>query len=227
MKKIIITICCLLGFGTISAQRLGMLGGIQMTNTWALAGKCEFNPHLGLGFTTGAIFDYNFSQRFGFEAGLLYNMRRTTFDIDYNHAETTVHFRRTHFYLDIPLHLYVDFPMKKNVIWAFFAGPSVNVALHGKDIAWENTPQQKPVAMDNENIFGNDKRTYRLQIAAGIGTAIKYTHFEWRLGYNVSLNNMTVKEFLWFSGMTYAQNKYLRDGNLTFSFAYLFDLKRK
>lgn len=231
MKKFSIIILLLTATLTMSAQRLGIMGGFQMTNAWALAGKCEFNPKPGPGFTVGPIFEMSFSHRLGFDVAALYNMRHTSFDIDYEfRPDTTVHLARTHFYLDVPVHLNVNFPVKNALSMALFFGPSFNVALHGEDIAWENTDQKKPVGYDNDKLYGKDQSTEnrfnRFQVSGELGFAVKYKAFEWRASYNGSITNMTNKTFLWYVGLRQGQNKYLRDGNFKLTFAYMFDLRK-
>ncbi|MDO4190424.1 MAG: porin family protein [Bacteroidales bacterium] len=227
MKKIVLVILFIATTLTISAQRLGFMGGFQLTNAWALAGKCDFNAKPGPGFTVGALFEANVSHRLGIEVGALYNMRHTTFDIDYElHSDTTVHMARTLFYLDIPVHLYVNFPLKNATTMSLFFGPSINVGLHGQDIAWENTEQKKPVGYDKDELFGKDNRLMRLQFSGELGLAVKHKAFEWRASYNASINNMTQQSFLWYVGLRDGQNKYLRDGNFKLTFAYMFDLRK-
>lgn len=237
MKKISIIILMLAASLTLSAQRLGIMGGFQMTNAWILSANCDFNPKPGPGFTVGPIFEMNFSHRLGFDVAALYNMRYTSFDIDYKKrldTDTTVHLARTHFYLDVPVHLNVNFPIKNALSMSLFFGPSFNVALHGQDIAWENTDQKKPVGYDTENLYGKDKGTEnrysRFQVSGELGLAVKYKAFEWRASYNTSINNITNFDrrtsFLWYVGLRQGQNKYLRDGNFKLTFAYMFDLRK-
>ncbi|MCQ2349435.1 MAG: PorT family protein [Paludibacteraceae bacterium] len=231
MKRISTIILLLTIVLSVSAQRLGIMGGFQMTNAYVLAGKCDFNAKPGPGFNFGAIYEMNLSHRLGFDVAVLYNMRHTSYDIDYEfHSDTTVHLSSTHFFLDLPVHLDVNFPIKNSTTMTFFFGPSFNVALHGQDIAWENTDQKKPVGYDTENLYGKDKGTEnrysRFQVSGELGFAVKYKAFEWRASYNTSINNMTNKSYLWYVGLRQGQYKYLRDGNFKVSFAYMFDLRK-
>jgi hypothetical protein len=232
MKKIILisffTIFCL----SISAQRLGFIGGYQLTSSYAIAGKIadnsiNFNPTSGSGFLVGGYFDWNIKNLYGLDAQLLYSMRSTKFDLHYISDTTTILKRKT-FQLEVPLHFYLNFPLKKGWILSPYIGPALSIGLHGKDIAWENTDFKKPVDLQTSEMYGAKEkgRVNRFELAGQIGLTAKYRNYGIRAGYSVGLTNLTKQTFDWTLSPTKLPQTRLYNGDFSASFIYVFDLRK-
>lgn len=224
MKKIffvLLFLVCVLG---ASAQRLGVIGGYQLNTPFPStnAEGVNFNARMGSGFHGGLLFDWDMTNRWGLELGAMYSLRSSSYNLSYT-SDTTTIFKRQVYYLDIPLHVYVNFPMKRWTL-AVYAGPSFNLGLHGKDIAWENTDMQKPVALETEDMYGDDGRLKRFEIAAELGLTAKYKNYEVRAGYQMGLNDVTKDNYQWTLDLPVNSKTYFYQGELKVSVAYLFDL---
>lgn len=224
MKKFLISCCLSLVALALSAQRLGPVAGYQLTTPFPMTSRnvLNFNEQVGSGFHVGLLFDWDITNRWGVEASAVYNLRSSSYDLEYK-SDTTTHFSRQLYFLDIPVHAYVNFPMKKWTL-SLFAGPSFNIGLHGKDIAWQNTDMQKPVMLETDDIFGDDGRLTRFEIAAELGLAAKYKNYEVRASYEVGLNNIAKQDYAWTVGLPSTTTKRFQQGELKLSFAYLFYL---
>jgi len=233
MKKIILTFLLSIIYVAVSAQRLGFIGGYQLTTPFPIvAGKViDFNEKAGSGFHVGGYFDWEFHKRYGLDFQLLYAMRSNTFDIHYL-SDTTTHFVRNTFNLEIPIHIYANLRIKKEFILAPFLGPSFNIGLHGKDIAWQNTDLQKPVDLQTKNLYGKDNRMNRFEIAGEAGIMMKYKNYGVRASYSVGLTNLITQNYAFTTTLPSGSsnkknyNKYLYDGVFKLSFVYVFDLRK-
>jgi len=215
----------------ISAQRVGFIGGYQLTNPFPIVQieksgtRIDFNEKSGSGFHIGGYFDWDFHKRFGFDAQVLYAMRNYTFDIYYK-SDTTTHFIRNIFNFEIPLHIYANFHIKKGWFLSPFLGPSIAIGLHGKDIAWQNTEHQKPVDLQTKDLFGKDNRINRFELAGEAGLMLKYKNYGARVSYSIGLTNLTTKNYTFTTNYNSSLNKYLYNGVFKLSFVYVFDLRK-
>ena len=227
MKKIFIifsfTIICI----SISAQRLGFVGGYQLTTPFPIvAGKViDFNEKSGSGFHVGGYFDWDFHKCFGLDAQILYAMRNIKFDMHYK-SDTTTIFKRNTFNFEIPLHVYANFHIKKGWFLSPFLGPSFAIGLHGKDIAWQNTEHQKPVDLQTKDLYGKDNRMNRFEIAGEAGLMLKYKNYGARASYSLGLTNLTTKKYAFTTSLPPNYNRYLFNGVFKLSFVYVFDLRK-
>ena len=231
MKKIIIIFSFTMLCVNISAQRLGFVGGYQLTTPFPLvAGKViDFNEKSGSGFHIGGYFDWDFHKRFGLDIQLLYTMRNIKFDINYLPDTTrnfTTHFVRNTFYFEVPIHVYANLHIKKGWILSPFLGPSINIGLHGKDIAWENTDLQKPVDLQTKDLYGKDNRMNRFELAGEAGFMLKYKNYGVRTSYSLGLTNLTTKKYAFTTNLPSNYNRYLFNGVFKLSFVYVFDLRK-
>jgi hypothetical protein len=217
---------------SLSAQRLGFIGGYQTISTYAVvSGKSvDFNPNIGSGFHAGGYFELDFKKgilkNFGFDAQVLYALRSTKFNLHY-FSDTTTIFERQAFTLEVPVHLYYNWKLNDKFILTPFLGASLNMGLHAKDLAWENTDWKKPVDMQKTEMYSKDGRINRFELAGDIGFALKYKQYGFRTTYQAGFTNLTNKKFDWTLGLSSQQNKYLFNRELKFSLTYTFDLKSK
>lgn len=224
MKKIFFVLFFLASVSSLSAQRLGAIGGYQLNMPFpsTTVDGVNFNAKMGSGFHVGLLFDWDLTNRWGVELGAMYSLRSSSYNLHYI-SDTTTIFKRQIYYLDIPLYVYVNFPLRKWTL-AVYAGPSFNIGLHGKDIAWQNTVTQKPVALETENMYGKDGRLNRFEIAAELGVTAKYKNYEIRAGYELGLNDVTKNNFQWTLDLPDGAKTHFYQGELKLSVAYLFDL---
>ena len=83
---------------------------------------------------------------------------------------------------------------------------------------------QKPVALETENMYGDDGRLKRFEIAAELGLTAKYKNYEVRAGYQMGLNDVTKDNYQWTLDLPVNSKTYFYQGELKVSVAYLFDL---
>ncbi len=230
MKRTALIVVLALFAAVATAQRLGGVAGYQLS--WGFNSTTgdvvDFGATPGSGFLVGVLFDWDITNRWGIEAAATYNLRTTKYRLHLAEQADTAHiFKRQLYFLNIPVHAYVNFPFRKWTLALYF-GPSFNVGLHGKDIAWEDTEWQKPVMRDDENIFGskNEGRLYRFEIGAEIGLRAKYRNYSWSIGYHHGFNNLDKSDYNWTLSLPSGTKKRVTMGEFNVSFAYLFDLKR-
>ncbi|MDR0830215.1 MAG: PorT family protein [Prevotellaceae bacterium] len=232
MKKLILISFLTLFCTVISAQRLGFIGGYQLTTPFPFSYNIyneqdvNFNAASGSGFHVGGYFDWNIKSGYGLDAQILYSMRTTKFNLHYL-SDTTTIFRRNIFSLEVPIHFFLNFPIKKGWTLSPYIGPSLTIGLHGKDIAWENTDREKPVDYQTSDLFDKDNgRLMRFELAGQIGLTAKYRNYAIRTGYSMSLTNLANQKFNWTLPLPSKQKNYLFNGVFSLSFIYVFDLRK-
>ncbi len=233
MKRTALIVVLALCAMAAAAQRLGGVAGYQLS--WGFnsttSDVVNFGATPGSGFLVGVLFDWDITNRWGIEAAATYNLRTTKYRLqlaEKQRLDTANIFKRQLYFLNIPVHAYVNFPFKKWTLALYF-GPSFNVGLHGKDIAWQDTEWQKPVMLEDDKIFGskNEGRLYRFEIGAEIGLRFKYRNYSWSMGYHHGFNNLAKDDdFDWTLTLPANTKKRVTMGEFNVSFAYLFDLKR-
>lgn len=225
MKKILALFAILLLVGNLSAQRLGVQGGYSLStpSIGTEDNAVNFNPQSGSGFHVGALFDWDMTNRWGFEASVLYNMRTMRFNMEYQ-SDTSTIFRREVFYLDIPIHFIVHFPVRKTRI-SLFLGPSFNIGLHGKDVAWLDLPTERPVSLEKE-VFGDEQPLQRFDLSAELGMAVEYKQLQFRASYEVSVLNTAYSDYGYTFSLPTTSVPYFYQGVFKFSVAYMFDLTK-
>lgn len=213
----------------IQAQKLGFIGGPSLThgNIWSENTNTEYLPIPGAGFHVGGLFEWDITNRWGFDAAILYDMRSSSFEMNYYNSDTTTLFSRQLFYFNVPVHLYVNIPIKNKYVVSFFAGPSLGIGLHGEDAAWMMIDNKKPVTSQDSEMFEKDKgRVVRFEIAAEIGMAFKYKAYQARIAYQYGINNSTKNGYQYTMPISSTTKNYYTQGSLKLSFAYLFDLRK-
>ncbi len=214
---------------SLEAQKLGFIGGPSMNHGYIRTENADasYKPILGVGFHVGGLFEMDITNRWGFDAAVMYDMRNTAFQTNYNESDTSNHFSRQLFYLNVPLHIYVNVPIQNKYVLSFFVGPSISIGLHGNDAAWLMTDSRKPLTSFSTDMFDKDEgRVLRFEIAAEIGMAFKYREFQARIAYQYGLNNTNANGYQFTMPITYNTKNSYRQGSLRLSFAYLFDLSR-
>ncbi len=232
MKKSFIAILTILLTISVSAQKLelGFVGGYQHTFPFALVGgdidKIDFNHKSGAGFNVGGYFGWNFNKLLGIDFQLMYAMRSYSFDMQYKETSPTIIFKRQTFFVELPLHLNYKIKVKEHLYIAPLLGVSLNMAVNGKDIAYEHTLTQKPIdkVTTSDDLFGKNGRMNRFELSPEIGCLVKYKHWGFRPIYSVGVNNLTKQKFGWTFPLPEGQSKYLFNRELKLSIIYTFDV---
>ena len=189
MKKIFIILFCILQCALsikVSAQKLGFIGGPSMSYgiVTQVDKSATFTMLPGGGMHAGMLFEMDVTNRWGFDAAVMYEMRTMRWNINYNNDSTSTYisnrFKRQLGYLNVPFHFYVNFPMQNGYVVSLFGGPVFACGLHGTDWAWENNTENvptgvhKPVTHEKEDMFGEEGRIVRCEIATEVGLAFKW-----------------------------------------------------
>lgn len=177
------------------------------------------------GMHVGMQFEMDVTNRWGFDAQVLYLLRTYRWNLSYPEATPRVMERLAGF-LDVPFHFYVNFPQKQNhLILTLFGGPVFTCGLHAHDWAYERTELRRPTTEMDEQLFDTDKgHIVRCYVEAEVGLAIKYKNYQGRISYQHSINNGTKNGYLY--TLPLAKSPYLTSGDFRFSFVYLFDLRK-
>lgn len=233
MKKlIIIIVAVLLATASLSAQKLGLVGGLSF-DYGALSLKDPLARITSLpnaGMHVGLQFEMDVTNRWGFDAQVTYQLRNMRWHLGYDDGETVTRtMDRMAGYLDVPFHFYVNFHTKGKYVLSIFAGPVFACGVHAHDWAWEQTDLRKPVAegpnRELDQMFDKDKgRIIRCQFALEAGLALKKGSFQGRISYQHSLNNNTLNNYTY--TLPTSVSPYMTEGQLKISFAYMFDLRK-
>jgi hypothetical protein len=225
----------------VKAQKLGFIGGPSMSygivSTSDKAASFTMIP--GGGMHVGMLFEMDVTNRWGFDAAVMYELRTMRWDISYVNDSTSTNisnrFKRQLGYLNVPFHFYVNFPVQNKYVFSLFGGPVFACGLHGEDWAWqkytENVPEgvHKPITYEKENMFGDKGRIVRCEIAAELGLAFKWKGVQGRLSYQHGFNNdnftKDTKKYLFTLPLKNAK-PYFTQGTVKLSVAYVFDLRK-
>lgn len=214
---------------TAQAQKLGFVGGPSLNHGTIVSTdeNASFLSIPGAGMHVGMLFEYDVTNRWGFDVSAMYELRTMRWHADYAGVDTTNMFKRQIGYLNIPFHFYVNFPVKNEFNISLFGGPVLTCGLHATDWAWMLTPTKRPVTYADEKIFDKKEgRIVRCEIAAEIGMALKWKNWQGRIGYQYGINNSTLNKYLYTLPMGTNTTNYLTQGTLKLSVAYLFDLRK-
>jgi len=228
MKKYLFLLILLLATLPASAQKLGFVGGPSMTYGALTTSDAEasLKPIPMAGLHVGMQFEMDVTNRWGFDAQVLYLLRTYRWDLGYTDL-TPRRMERLEGFIDVPFHFYVNFPMKQNhLIMTLFGGPVFTCGLHAHDWAYELTELRRPLYEKQDEIYDKDNgHIVRCYIEAEFGLALKYRNYQARISYQHSINNGTKNSFTYtIPSLTTAP--YLTSGDLRISFAYLFDLRK-
>lgn len=234
-KTVLFLAVCLLWVLPVAGQKLGFVVGPSM-HYGVLSGlpegaSAKIVPNGG--FHAGLQFEYDVTNRWGFDVQGLYEFRNIRWRLGYPSTGAVERvFDRQAGYLNVPFHFYVNFPLKNKVVMNLFGGPVFACGLHAHDWAYENTDLRKPVdeftrpeAKEDKSIFAKtDGRILRCEAALEVGLAVKYKNFQGRLSYQHSMTNDTYNKFYYTLSLPNAP--YMTQGEVKLSFVYLFDLRK-
>lgn len=231
MKKIFILLLCVCALSIkLNAQKLGFIGGPSMSygTIYTNDKLASFTMLPGGGLHAGMLFEMDVTNRWGFDAAVMYELRTMRWGIGYNNDSISRGFKRQLGYLNVPFHFYVNFPMQNEQIISIFAGPVFACGLHGTDWGWENNSNvdyRKPVTYEKEDMFGEDGRLVRCEIAAELGLAFKWKGLQGRLSYQHTLNNDNYNKYTFTLPLSKIK-PYHTQGTVKLSVAYVFDLRK-
>ncbi len=218
----------------LKAQKLGFIGGPSMSYGIVTTSdkSASFTMIPGEGMHVGMLFEMDVTNRWGFDASVMYELRTMRWDLAYGNDSVQVvdrRFKRQLGYLNLPFHFYVNFPLQNQYVVSLFAGPVFACGLHGEDWAWENTELRKPVTYEKEKMYGKEGRLVRCEVAAEMGLAFKWKGLQGRLSYQHGFNNdnfaKDTKKYL-FTLPLQKTTPYFTQGTVKLSVAYLFDLRK-
>ena len=233
MKKKLLILFCIVQCAfcvDLSAQKLGFIGGPSMSYgiVTQVNKSAEFAMIPGGGMHVGMLFEMDVTNRWGFDAAVMYELRTMRWDLGYANDSVQVvdrRFKRQLGYLNVPFHFYVNFPIQNQYVISLFGGPVFACGLHGEDWAWEDTELRKPVTYEKEKIFGKDGRIVRCEIAAELGLAFKWKGLQGRLSYQHNLNNDNLNKYTFTLPISNVK-PYFTQGTVKLSVAYVFDLRK-
>ena len=221
----------------LSAQKLGFIGGPSMSYGMVtqVDKSAAFTMIPGEGLHVGMLFEMDVTNRWGFDAAVMYELRTMRWDVGYVNDSTGIdvsnRFKRQLGYLNVPFHFYVNIPIQNQYVLSLFGGPVFACGLHGEDWAWENYSENvpagvhKPITYEKENIFGKDGRLVRCEIAAEVGLALKWKGLQGRVSYQHGLNNDNFNKYAF--TLPFGNSKaYFTQGTVKLSVAYVFDLRK-
>ena len=221
----------------VNAQKLGFIGGPSMSYgiVTQVDKSASFTMIPGGGLHLGMLFEMDVTNRWGFDAAVMYEMRTMRWDIGYNNDSTSTHIsnrlKRQLGYLNVPFHFYVNFPVQNQYVVSLFGGPVFACGLHGEDWGWqkytENVPEgvHKPVTHEKEKMFGKEGRLVRCEVAAELGLAVKWKGLQGRLSYQHGFNNDNFNKYT-FTLPVSGMKPYFTQGTVKLSVAYVFDLRK-
>jgi hypothetical protein len=236
MKKIFVILLCIVHCALcidLKAQKLGFIGGPSMSYGTITTSDdlASFKMIPGGGLHFGMLFEMDVTNRWGFDAAVMYELRTMRWGVGYNNDSISNTFKRQLGYFNVPLHFYVNFPLRNQYVVSLFGGPVFTCGLHGQDWAWQNhtanVPEgvHKPITYEREDMFGKDGRIARCEIAAELGLAFKWKGVQGRLSYQHSLNNDNFNKYTFTLPMS-GVNPYFTQGTVKLSVAYVFDLRK-
>ena len=240
MKRLILMLLCIVLCALcieVSAQKLGFIGGPSMSygTITNIDKSATVSMIPGGGLHVGMLFEMDVTNRWGFDAAVMYELRTMRWDLGYINDSIGVNisnrFKRQLGYLNVPFHFYVNFPIKNEYVVSLFAGPVFTCGLHGEDWAWENYTENvpagvhKPVTYEKKKVFGKDGRIVRCEIAAELGMAFKWKGLQGRLSYQHGFNNDNLNEYIYTLPLK-KEKPYFTQGTVKLSVAYVFDLRK-
>lgn len=210
-------------------QKLGFVGGPSLTyGALTCPDKAAIMKPIPMaGLHVGLQFEMDVTNRWGFDAQVLYLLRTYRWNLSYTDV-TPRTMDRLEGFLDVPFHFYVNFPLKRNhLVLTLFGGPVFTCGLHAHDWAFEQAGNRRPMTEKEEKMYDKDDgRIVRCYIEAELGLALKYKNYQARLSYQHSINNGTNNSYRYTLPVISKSSPYLTTGDLRISFAYLFDLRK-
>lgn len=215
---------------SLSGQKLGFVGGQSLNHGTIVSTdkNASFTAIPGAGFHAGLLFEMDVTNRWGFDVSLMYELRTMRWNMNYAGVDTTNRFKREIGYLNLPAHLYVNFPVNDRFRVSLFLGPVFTCGLHATDWAWMMTETKRPVTYAKDKIFDKKSggRIVRCEFAAELGMAFKWNNWQGRVSYQYGINNSTLNNYRYTLPVEQKTVNYLTQGTLKLSVAYLFDLRK-
>lgn len=173
------------------AQRIGIKAGANFASMQLQPECSDCNPWIQPGFQTGATVRFPFNRVFALESGLLFSSRGSREDIFPGGA--TYDYRRTFFYLDIPVTANVSFPVGSVRIYGE-AGPYLGIALAGSIKEVENFNGME--STDNYDIKfdgsgDGEENMKRMDAGLLIGAGLEFRAVRVGFSYGHGLANVT------------------------------------
>lgn len=205
MKKILLTIACVLCAFTASAQRahssstsffstekadrgitFGIRAGLNLSNIKISNGEDDLSPDSKAGFNVGVSMDIPMLQSLYLQTGLYYTTKGAKFEEsedDYKYEQTL-----NPSYLEIPIMASYRYDFSDAAQLQVNFGPYFAYGLAGK--YKETYTEDGKKDEEKEDLFGKDKLLDRFDAGLGIGAGFTYSKFFIGLNYQFGLANL-------------------------------------
>lgn len=171
-------ICFVIAFALfvqiVSAQTVGIKGGINFANMSFSNDGFGVSPKSIVGFHFGPVVDFQLQENLRLNTGLLYSLKG--FKMEVEGESGTMKFN----YLEIPINFAYKFPVSETSNFFIQAGPYFGYALSGKEEGGGES---------NDIEFGKDQWK-RLDLGLGFGAGLEFGSIITSLNYQLGLANL-------------------------------------
>ncbi len=199
MKKVtrVLMVVALATFSFNSlAQTFGVQAGLNLANASIKSGGQDVTDgkKMLIGFNVGATAEFDISDVFAFQTGLILNQKGVRFEDsqDFGGITTEVKSKLSVLFLDIPLNAKYKMDLGGNKLY-FAAGPYIGIGLTGKSKTEVSAGGQ---TQENEESikFGNDAAEHdmkRLDLGLNIGAGMEFGAIGVGIQYGLGFANLT------------------------------------
>ena len=191
--KYLLLALCLFGFQSTKAQRLGIIGGLNVSR--ATNSDDDFARHLPA-FHLGVVAEFALTKKFFFTSGLSYSVKgykinpgiAVTSDLpgygsDFGLSTESESVKQSAGYLEIPANLTYKLGLSDKINLCFHAGPTFGLGLYRKTI-WSKSTYNNFKTFD---LYPKE----RFDFGVNIGTAIELNNFSFGINYIEGLKDIS------------------------------------
>ena len=178
-KTIVLMLMILLASVSLSAQKIGLTGGVAFANVTAKLEGVSVSAKMKPGFTMGVFTDIPVSSNFSFQPALNFVQKGS------KSGDETYKDKLNYNYLEVPLNFIYN-----NSGFFIGAGPSTSFGISGKE---EFIDKQDPANSENTKVkFGSaEEEVKRCEFGANVLTGYQTAGgFMFSVNYNLGLNNI-------------------------------------
>lgn len=170
------------------AQKFGIKAGLNLSNMLIKDDGTTYSDDFKLkpGFHVGVVADFEFTDMFSFETGLLVSTKGYKYKKDV--LGVTYEAKANLLYLDIPLTAKASFDLGEAKVFGLF-GPYVGVGLSGKEIAKAGDEKT-----ENKIEWGSEKGKSdlkRFDFGLAMGAGVGFNAIQVGFTYNLGLANIS------------------------------------
>lgn len=175
------------------AQRIGVLGGVNIANVNLPGTVVDVSPNSFTGFHLGPVVEFKLPKSFYLNTGLLYSQKGYSTEYLWSSSVKLN-------YIEVPLNLSYKFPLYDKINLYIQGGPYWGYAISGRIRSIDEALLDGPLDNDlmtegmykTSNIDFEKEGLKRSDFGVGFGTGIEYGHFVAGLNYQLGLTNMNV-----------------------------------